>query len=166
MTKKITHSLSVTTGILVIVVGLFAPFIAKAVLVERLPPGMHNIKAPVVNETLAAYTRNIDMTAPRADTSPKHRIYTYDNSVSEYLRDNLNLPKMDSNYAMQSASYLKTERQRNEHNSTVQSIAKDSNPKNKKVVNKTTAGNEAVEQGKKNYPRTSFEILEQNIYKF
>lgn len=99
---------------------------AQAVIVERLPQGLHNTQRPVVNEELAAYTRHVDMTAPRADTSVKHRVYTYDNNMSEYLRDNLNLPKMDSNYAMQSASYLKTVRQRDKHNSTPDSILFDS----------------------------------------
>ena len=91
---------------------------SHAILLERSAQGQYNhSKAPVVNQE-EAYQARISPEAPRANTGFKHHTYTYDNNVSEYLRDNLNLPKEQSNYATQAASYLKTPQQLPPVNST------------------------------------------------
>lgn len=93
-------------------------FSAQAILLERSVQGAYNQKpAPAVNEE-EAYQARINPQAPRANTGYKHKVYTYDNNVSEYLRDNLNLPKEPANYKLQATSYLKTPQQLPELNST------------------------------------------------
>lgn len=95
---------------------------SQAILLERSAQGKYNnTPAPKVNEELA-YQARIAPKAPRANTGYRPNVYTYDNNVSEYLRDNLNLPKEKADYALQAASYLKTPQQLPELNSTFKSI--------------------------------------------
>ena len=91
---------------------------SQAILLERAEQGSYNNRAaPQVNQEEARLARTYPQ-APRANTGYKSHIYTYDNNVSEYLRDNLNLPKEQADYQMQAASYLKTKDQLPQMNST------------------------------------------------
>ena len=91
---------------------------SQAILLERAEQGSYNNRAaPQVNQEEARLARTYPQ-APRANTGYKSKIYTYDNNVSEYLRDNLNLPKEQADYQMQAASYLKTKDQLPQMNST------------------------------------------------
>lgn len=106
---------------------------SQAILLERSAQGQYNhSSSPVVNQK-EAYEARIHPQAPRANTGFKHNIYTYDNNVSEYLRDNLNLPKEQSNYALQAASYLKTPQQLPPMNSTFPTLEKAKGENNSKV---------------------------------
>lgn len=98
---------------------------SHAILLERSAQGQYNHSiTPTVNQQ-EAYEARINPQAPRANTGFKHYIYTYDNNISEYLRDNLNLPKEQSNYALQAASYLKTPQQLPPLNSTFPTLEKE-----------------------------------------
>lgn len=91
---------------------------SHAILLERAPQGQYNTRsAPVVDQREALQAR-ITPEAPRANAGYVKHVYTYDNNMSEYLRDNLNLSKERADYAKHAASYLKRPHQLPELNST------------------------------------------------
>lgn len=67
---------------------------AQAVLIERTPQGHYNTGvAPQVDYEQLSIARKYPI-APQADDLPVAKVYTYNNNTSEYLRDELGLPRV------------------------------------------------------------------------
>lgn len=68
--------------------------VANAILLERTPQGHYNHGvAPQVNYEELSIARKYPV-APQADDPVVGRVYTYNNNTSEYLRDELGLPRI------------------------------------------------------------------------
>lgn len=81
---------------------------ANAILLERTPQGSYNTGvAPQVNYDELARARKHPV-APQADDVFIPRVYTYNNNTSEYLRDELGLPrvKADSRLNQYDVTYI------------------------------------------------------------